>query len=75
MLVIEDLQWADRSTLDLVSLLVRSLRGVRVLIVLTFRSDEIHRSHPPRPLIAGWERVRSVRRLELSRFSREEATS
>jgi DNA-binding CsgD family transcriptional regulator/tetratricopeptide (TPR) repeat protein len=75
MLVIEDLQWADRSTLDLVSLLVRSLRGVRVLVVLTFRSDEIHRSHPLRPLIAGWERVRSVRRLELSRFTREEATS
>ena len=74
MFVIEDLQWADRSTLDLVSLLVRSLRGVRVLLVLTFRSDEIHRSHPLRPLIAAWERVRSVRRLELPRFTREEAT-
>lgn len=73
MLVIEDLQWADRSTLDLVSLLVRGLRGVRVLLVLTFRSDEIHRSHPLRPLIAAWERVRSVRRLELPRFNREEA--
>ena len=74
MFVIEDLQWADRSTLDLISLLVRSLRGVRVLLVLTFRSDEIHRSHPLRPLIAAWERVRSVRRLELPRFTREEAT-
>jgi predicted ATPase len=68
MLVIEDLQWADRSTLDLLSLLVRSLRGVRVLIVVTFRSDEIHRSHPLRPLIAAWERVRSVRRLEIPRL-------
>jgi predicted ATPase len=47
---------------------------VRVLLVLTFRSDEIHRSHPLRPLIAAWERVRSVRRLELPRFTREEAT-
>jgi predicted ATPase len=73
MLVIEDLQWADRSTLDLLSLLVRSLRGVRVLIVVTFRSDEIHRSHPLRTLIAAWERVRSVRRLELPRFTREES--
>jgi predicted ATPase len=74
MFVIEDLQWADRSTLDLVSLLVRALRGVRVLLVLTFRSDEIHRSHALRPLIAEWERVRSVRRLELPRFTRDEAT-
>ncbi len=74
MLVVEDLHWADRSTLDLASLLVRALRGVRVLLVLTFRSDEIHRSHPLRPLIATWERIRSVRRLELPRFSREEVT-
>jgi DNA-binding CsgD family transcriptional regulator len=72
MLVIEDLHWADRSTLDLVSLLVRALRGVRVLLVVTFRSDELHRDHPLRPLVSGWERVRSVRRLELQRFSREE---
>jgi DNA-binding CsgD family transcriptional regulator/tetratricopeptide (TPR) repeat protein len=74
MLVIEDLQWADRSTLDLVSLLVRGMRAMHVLLVLTFRSDEIHRSHPLRPMIAAWERVRSVRRLELPRFTREEAT-
>jgi ATP/maltotriose-dependent transcriptional regulator MalT len=74
MLVIEDLHWADRSTLDLAALLVRGLRGVRVLLVLTFRSDEIHRSHPLRPLVGGWERVRSVRRIELKRFTREEAT-
>lgn len=72
MLVIEDLNWADRSTFDLVELLVRALRGVRILLVLTFRTDEIHRSHPLRPLVTGWERVRSVRRLELARFTREE---
>ena len=75
MLVIQDLHWADRSTLDLVALLVRALRGVRVLLVVTFRSDEIHRGHPLRPLVSSWERVRSVRRLELSRFSREETAS
>ena len=32
---------------------------------MSFRSDELHRSHPLRPLITDWERVRSVRRLEL----------
>src|SRR5689334_8470886 len=62
MLVIEDLHWADRSTLDLVALLVRALRDARVLLAVTFRSDELHRSHPLRPLVTGWERVRSVRR-------------
>jgi tetratricopeptide (TPR) repeat protein len=72
MFVIEDLHWADRSTLDLVTLLVRALRGVRVLLVVTFRSDEIHRTHPLRPLVTGWERVRSVRHIELDRFTAEE---
>lgn len=72
MLVIEDLHWADRSTLDLVALLVRALRDARVLLVITFRSDELHRGHALRPLVTGWERVRSVRRIELQRFTREE---
>jgi DNA-binding CsgD family transcriptional regulator len=72
MLVIEDLHWADRSTLDLVALIVRALRAARVLAVVSFRSDEVHRGHPLRPLLTGWERVRSVRRVELERFGIEE---
>jgi len=75
MFVIEDLHWADQSTLDLVALLVRALRGVRVLLVLSVRSDELHRDHPLRPLLTGWERVRSVQRLELERFDRGEVAA
>jgi DNA-binding CsgD family transcriptional regulator/tetratricopeptide (TPR) repeat protein len=71
-LVIEDLHWADRSTLDLVALLVRALRGVRVLLVVSFRTDELHRDHPLRPLVIEWERLRTVQRLDLERFSREQ---
>ena len=70
MFVIEDLHWADRSTLDLVALLVRALRAGRVLVVVSFRTDELHRSHPLRPLVTGWERVRTVHRIELERFGR-----
>ncbi|MGN6867721.1 MAG: helix-turn-helix transcriptional regulator [Solirubrobacteraceae bacterium] len=75
MLVLEDLHWADRSTLDLVALLVRALRAARVLLVISFRSDELQRGHPLRSLVTGWERVRSVRRIELQRFTREEVAS
>jgi DNA-binding CsgD family transcriptional regulator/tetratricopeptide (TPR) repeat protein len=73
--VVEDLHWADQSTLDLAAFLIRSLRGSRVVLVATYRSDELHRRHPLRPLLAGWERVRSVDRLELSRFDRGEVTA
>jgi predicted ATPase/DNA-binding CsgD family transcriptional regulator len=72
LLVIEDLHWADRSTLDLVALLGRSLRGMRVALVVTYRSDELHRAHPLRALVTGWERDRSVQRIALERFSRAE---
>jgi DNA-binding CsgD family transcriptional regulator/predicted negative regulator of RcsB-dependent stress response len=72
MFVIEDLHWADRSTLDLVALLVRALRADRVLVVVSFRSDELRRSHPLRPLVTGWERVRAVQHIELERLRRAE---
>ena len=75
MFVIEDLHWADQSTLDLAAFLVRSLRDARVLLVATCRSDELHRRHPLRPLLTGWERARSVERVDLRRFDREEVTA
>jgi DNA-binding CsgD family transcriptional regulator/tetratricopeptide (TPR) repeat protein len=75
MFVIEDLHWADQSTLDLAAFLVRSLRGVGVLLVATYRSDELHRRHPLRPLLSSWERMRSVDRIELRRFDRAEVAA
>jgi DNA-binding CsgD family transcriptional regulator/tetratricopeptide (TPR) repeat protein len=70
--VVEDLHWADRSTRDLVAFLAASLRSGRVLLVGTFRSDELHRLHPLRRLLAELGRNRRVRRLELERFTRAE---
>ena len=75
MFVIEDLHWADQSTLDLTAFLVRSLRDAGVLLLATYRSDELHRRHPLRPLLAGWERARSAERVELRRFDRGEVTA
>ena len=71
-LVVEDLHWADRSTRDLLGFLARNLRQERVLLVATYRSDELHRQHPLRPLLAELDRSGRVRRLELERFGREE---
>ena len=75
MFVIEDLHSADPSTLDLAAFLVRALRTVPVLLVITYRSDELHRRHPLRPLLSGWERVRSVDHIELRRFGRGEVAA
>ncbi|HET9079807.1 MAG TPA: AAA family ATPase [Trebonia sp.] len=72
LLVIEDLHWADQSTLELTAYLVRTLREIPLLAVVTFRSDELHRRHPLHALLTGWERVRSTRRIELGSLDRAE---
>jgi ATP/maltotriose-dependent transcriptional regulator MalT len=72
LLIMEDLHWADRSTRNLVAFLAAYLRSGRVLLVLTFRSDELHRLHPLRRLLAELARNRRVERLELRRFTRAE---
>jgi DNA-binding CsgD family transcriptional regulator len=72
-LVIEDLHWADRSTRDLLSFLVSNQRALPgVLIIGTFRSDELHRTHPLRPLLAELARLAWVQRAELPRLTRGE---
>src|SRR5262249_8320508 len=75
LLVIEDLHWADQFTLELTAFLVRVLRAARIMLVATYRSDELHRRHPLRPLLTSWERVRSVDHLQLQRFGRDEVTA
>ncbi|MFJ4327791.1 AAA family ATPase [Streptomyces tricolor] len=72
-LVLEDLHWADASTRHLLAYLFRTLRTGRLLVLATYRSDDIHRRHPLRPLLAELDRLRTVRRIELARFTREEA--
>ena len=70
-LVIEDMHWADRSSRDLLAFLIRNqptLDGV--LIVVTYRSDDLHHAHPLRPLLAELDRIGWVTRMELGRLTR-----
>jgi DNA-binding CsgD family transcriptional regulator/tetratricopeptide (TPR) repeat protein len=68
-LVMEDLHWADRSTLDLITWLSRAVTTVPVVLVLTYRSDEMRRSHPLRPVLAELGRLPHVDRIELDPLS------
>ena len=73
--VVEDLQWSDRSTRDLLGFLVRNLRHAPVLLVLTYRSDEMHRRHPLLPFLAELGRAPGVERLDLAPFDGAEAAA
>jgi predicted ATPase len=72
LLIVEDLHWADRSTRDLLAFLATTLRTGRVLLMGSFRSDELDRRHPVRRLLGELGRNRRVVRLELPRFTRAE---
>src|SRR5512133_3740062 len=71
-LVFEDVHWADRSSRDFLSFFVRNARQQRVLLLATYRTDELHRRHPLRALVAEAERAPIVERVALERFTREE---
>ena len=71
-LILEDLHWADSSTRDLLRFLVRNARDARFLIIGTYRTDELHRRHPLRPLLAELARLEGVDDIELVAFSADE---
>jgi len=74
-LVMEDLHWADASTRDLLRFLVRNGRSERILVVGTYRSDELHRRHPLRSLLTELQRLDAVEVIELTAFGPEEVAA
>jgi len=65
LLILEDLHWADDSARDLVTFLSRVLRRERVAMVVSYRTDDLHRQHPLRPMLAELLRLPSVTPLRL----------
>jgi DNA-binding SARP family transcriptional activator len=69
LIVLEDLHWASESTLQLLHHLVRSLSSHPVLIIGTFRSEEVGPRHPLRTMRRQLAQERLVEQLELYRLS------
>ncbi len=74
-LAVEDVHWADGSTLELLRFIVRMTERGRVLVLLTYRSDEVSRGHPLRSYLAELERTRRVTRWELARLQRDQVAA
>jgi DNA-binding CsgD family transcriptional regulator/tetratricopeptide (TPR) repeat protein len=70
-MVIEDVHWADEATLDVARLLARRIDAVPVLLVLSYRDDELHRAHPLRVVVGELPGDgRLVTRIPLAGLSR-----
>jgi class 3 adenylate cyclase/tetratricopeptide (TPR) repeat protein len=65
LMVVEDAQWIDPSTLELVTLLIDQLRAKRLLMLITFRPEFAH----------PWSGYPHVTALMLNRLSHKECAS
>ncbi len=71
-LILDDLHWADQATLDLLEFLSRSIDAVPLVIVGSYRDDEISRRHPLSATLATLARNRQFRRLPISGLGEQE---
>ena len=75
LLVLEDLHWADTSTLDLVVFLAHNLDGRRVVLLASYRADEPSSAARMHRLAGGVRRSGSAAVVELGPLPREELTN
>lgn len=69
-LLIDDLHWADEATLDALRFVGRRIESTNVLVVGTFRDDEVGRQHPLRVVVGDLATSPAVRRIPLEPLSR-----
>ncbi|PRX51168.1 regulatory LuxR family protein [Prauserella shujinwangii] len=74
-LVLEDLHWADGATRNLVSFLLSRLRAQRLLVIVSYREEDVYRRHPLRALLSELVRLPTVDRVDLRPFGPAEARS
>ena len=64
--VLEDVHWADEATLDVLRLLARRVDKVPVLVVASYRDDELVRTHPLRLVLGELATSQAVGRIKLA---------
>jgi DNA-binding CsgD family transcriptional regulator/tetratricopeptide (TPR) repeat protein len=70
LLILEDIHWADQTTLELLHQLTHRAASLRLLVVATYRSDELHSNHPLRRLLGSLARERAGEVMQLEPLSR-----
>ncbi|WP_231388110.1 LuxR family transcriptional regulator [Mycobacterium sp. 360MFTsu5.1] len=67
--VIEDAQWADSATLDVLRYVTRRLARIPVLLVVTYRDDEVGSRHPLAVALGDVVGSNTLARIDLSLLS------
>ena len=74
LIVLDDLQWADRSTRQLLLYLLAGLGDVKLSVLAAVRAEALHGAHPLRRVLAELRRLRSVRVVDLAPLDRDQTT-
>ncbi len=69
--LLDDLHWADPASLDLLRFFARSVASLPVLLLVTYRSDELTRKHPLSPLLPQLAREAGAARIDLGRLDND----
>jgi DNA-binding CsgD family transcriptional regulator/tetratricopeptide (TPR) repeat protein len=72
--VVEDVHWADRSTLDLLRFLATNLTNERAVLLVTVRADAVVPASPLALWVAELARLENAERLELQRLDHDATT-
>ena len=67
-LLLDDLHWSDPASLDLLRYLAHAVSSLPLLILVTYRSDELTRRHPLYALLPALGREAAVARIDLGRL-------
>jgi len=68
-LVIEDVHWADEATVDTLRFLVRRIAQLPVVLLLTYRDDELSRDQPLTQLLGDASHAEQVHHLSPQRLT------
>jgi DNA-binding SARP family transcriptional activator len=71
LLIIDDLQWCDAETTELIGFIIRAEETAPVLIVGTVRLEEVAEHHPLTALISALEHDQTVTEIPLDRFDKD----
>ena len=74
LLVLDDLQWADPSSLLLLHYLARDVKKTPLLLLAVYRSTDIDAGHPLTPILAELKRERLPQSVSLKRMSLEDTS-
>lgn len=72
-LAIDDLHWADPSTLDWLVYMLDQMRGTPLLLIGTYRSQDA--SEQLMAVIAGWQRQGQLRQIALPQLAADESAA